>query len=353
MISLKKIRFVVLIGILLTGILGAQEPYRIGTTAANFLEIGVGSAGSAMGDAYVSIANDLSSAYWNPAGLAYIQGNEAMFAYQPWIVDINAIFTGVAVNLPGYGTLAGTMTYYNYGDMKVTTLRDQNGTGEIFSANEYSATVSFARRLVPWFAFGATFKYISSQIWHMSASAFAVDLGVILNTHFFSMTGNKADGLKIGMSISNYGTRMQYDGIDIISYIDIDPDAAGNYEWVPGQFRLSEWELPLIFRIGTSVKPLVSRYHKLTLSADALHPNNNMESVNSGAEYELIIPGSGSFFLRGGYKAKFMARSEYGLTWGVGMKLNFLGNNSLRVDYAFRSIGMLGNAHAYTIGFRF
>ena len=38
-----------------------------GTTVANFLEIDIGSAATAMGGAYVSIANDVSSAYWNPA----------------------------------------------------------------------------------------------------------------------------------------------------------------------------------------------------------------------------------------------------------------------------------------------
>ena len=48
----------------------AQNPIRAGTTAANFLEIGYGTAGCAMGDAYVSMARDLSSIYWNPAGLA-------------------------------------------------------------------------------------------------------------------------------------------------------------------------------------------------------------------------------------------------------------------------------------------
>ncbi len=351
--SCKIIRSSLLYCLFIAGLVTGQEPYRVGTTAANFLEIGVGSAGNAMGDAYVSVANDLSSAYWNPAGLAHIRGNEAMFAYQPWVVDINAMFAGAAVAVPNIGTFAGTMTYYNYGDMKVTTLEAQEGTGEMYSANDMSATLSYARRLVSWFSFGASAKYISSQIWHLKASAFALDLGVIVNTHFFSISGDKADGLKIGMSISNYGSRLKYSGMDILNYIDIEPDESGNYEWVPGQFRLNEWELPLIFRIGVAVKPLVGRFHRLTLAADALHPNNNSESINTGAEYELIIPGRGSFFLRGGYKALFMEKSEYGITWGGGMKLTMLGNNSISIDYAYRSIGILGNTHAYTIGFNF
>jgi len=56
---------------------------RYGTTTANFLEIGVGS-GSAMGEAYVAVANDISSIYWNPAGLANVTRPfwEAHFLYQ-------------------------------------------------------------------------------------------------------------------------------------------------------------------------------------------------------------------------------------------------------------------------------
>lgn len=66
-----------------------------------------------------------------------------------------------------------------------------------------------------------------------------------------------------------------------------------------------------------------------------------------------FIPGTGSFFLRGGYKALFMDRSEYGLTYGAGLKLTMLGNTALYIDYAFRSIGVLGDTHAYTIGYSF
>ena len=71
---------------------GAQEPYRIGTTTANFLEIGYGSRGNAMGDAVVSTVDDISSTYWNPAGLALMRQNEVQFMMQPWVADINTAF---------------------------------------------------------------------------------------------------------------------------------------------------------------------------------------------------------------------------------------------------------------------
>ena len=66
--------------------------------------------------------------------------------------------------------------------------------------------------------------------------------------------------MKIGMSISNYGTRLRYDGIDLLTPIDPEPDEFGNYDNVEGIYKTSDWELPLIFRMGISVQPIYSRF---------------------------------------------------------------------------------------------
>jgi opacity protein-like surface antigen len=282
-----------------------------------------------------------------------MEQSEALFSYQPWLVDINTSMAGVGLVFPRIGTFAVGLIQVNYGDMDVTTLEAQKGTGEKFGANDMAFNLSFARRLANWFAFGASAKYISTKIWHNSASAMAVDLGVVVNTQFFSFTGRRQDGLNIGMSISNYGTRMKFDGIDLIYPIDIDPYEAGNYRDVPGQFRLQEWELPLIFRIGVSIVPVALEQHRLILAVDALHPNNNMESINIGAQYKLTIPTTGDFFLRAGYKALFMEDSEYGLSLGGGISMRLMHNMGVKFEYAFRGIGVLGQTHCYSVGFLF
>ena len=151
---------------------------RYGTTTASFLEIGVGSRSSAMGEAYVAVANDISSIYWNPAGLANVTRPSAMFMMQPWIVDIDMLFLGSAFPLPGIGTIGLGITQVDYGDMDVTTLEYQEGTGETFKATDLAATLTFSRKIVSWFSFGSSLKYINSNIWHSSASAIAGDLGV-------------------------------------------------------------------------------------------------------------------------------------------------------------------------------
>ena len=331
----------------------SDEIHRYGTTTANFLEIGIGSASGGMGEAYVAVANDLSAIYWNPAGLSSLKGVGVQFMLQPWVVDINTIFAAGAVNVPRIGTFALSLTQIGYGQMDVTTLTYQEGTGEQYTANELALTFSFSRRLVPWFSFGTNAKLVQSNIWHASANAFALDLGVLVNTHFFSVTGEKEDGMMIGMSISNYGTRMKYDGIDLYQPIDISEYEEGNYGDVAGQFRTQEWELPLLFRIGVAVKPIVSNFATLTLAADALHPNNNTESINIGFAFKFKFPGNGAVIFRGGQKALFMDKPQFGLTWGLGLEWNFLNNRKIVVDYAYKTMGILGNVHATTIGLNF
>ena len=48
---------------------------KVGTTAAKFLSIGVGSNAVGMGGSYTSIADDATAMYWNPAGLSFYQIN--------------------------------------------------------------------------------------------------------------------------------------------------------------------------------------------------------------------------------------------------------------------------------------
>ena len=346
-------RYILIASFLIMIPLEGQMINRYGTTAANFLEIGVGSDGNAMGEAYVAVTDGLSSIYWNPAGLASLEDPSVSFMMQPWIVDINMLFTAGAVIIPGVGNIGFGITQMNYGEMPVTTLEYQEGTGENFTASDIAASITFSRKIVSWFSFGSSLKYIRSNIWHSSASSAAVDLGVLVNTKFFSFTGKDQDGMNIGMSISNYGTRMQFDGIDIYQPIDVSELEEGNYGDVAGQFRPSEWELPLIFRIGVALKPIVNNFTKVTVAVDALHPNNNSESINLGCSIDNTIPGFGVFSLKGGMKALYMDSREYGYTAGLGLKMFYLGNRSLSVDYAFKGMGILGDVHVYTVGFSF
>jgi len=333
-------------------LIAQTSPNRVGTTVSNFLELGYDPKGVAMGDACVSTVNDLSSIYWNPAGLAFMSHNEVFFAYQPWIVDTHTQLAGAGFVTPSYGTFALSVLGMNYGEMDVTTMELQEGTGENFSPADLAINFSYGRNITSWFGFGATAKYINSSIYHTSANAFAADLGVIIKTSFFSPSDSK-EGLKIGMSLSNYGTRMRYSGLDLLRSIDISPNEAGNYKDVKVEYKTDSWELPLIFRVGLSLNPIVLTRHRLTLAVDALHANNNNESINLGARYTFSMPGVAQIFLRGGYRGLFMENSEFGPTFGFGFLLQALHQKGIQFDYAYRTLGMLGNTNVMGFSFLF
>jgi hypothetical protein len=284
--------------------------------------------------------------------------SEAQFSHQPWIADIAMEFAGVGLVLPNIGTLAFGLTYMGFGEMAVTSMDYPEGTGEKFTSSDFAFSIAYSRKLAQWFSFGAAGKMVNSKIWHCTGTAIAVDMGVLVNTPFFTPTGNKEDGLKIGMSISNYGGKLQYDGMDLLQPIDVDPYEVGgfrnegNFKDVKGKFDLRAWELPLLFRIGVSVNPIQTKHHKIVVEVDALHPNNNQESVNVGGQYSLNLTGMGEFYVRGGYKALFMKDSQFGPTFGAGMIMRLPGVG-VRLDYAYRNMGILGNASCYSFGFLF
>ncbi|MCD6441216.1 MAG: PorV/PorQ family protein [Candidatus Marinimicrobia bacterium] len=346
----KPIFFIIVVVLTCARLLTAQS--RVGTTASNFLELGFDPKGIAMGDACVSAVNDLSAIYWNPAGLALMKGNEVFFSYQPWLVGTQTYIASAGFVVPPLGTFAASILGMNYGEMEVTTLDLQEGTGESFSPTDMAVNFSYGRVLTSWFGFGATIKYIHSSIFHTSASAVAADFGVIINTGFFS-PADKEDGLKVGMSISNYGSPMRYRGLDLMRSVDIAPDEAGNYKDIKVEYITDAWELPLIFRLGLSINPIITTVHRLTLAVDAIHPNNNNESVNIGAKYTLSMPGIAKIYLRGGYRSIFLDNSEFGPTFGVGILLQSMHQKGIQFDYAYRDIGIFGYANVMGVSILF
>lgn len=310
---------------------------KVGTTAANFLQLGVGARALALGDAFTSIADDVSSIYWNPAGISTINGTAAEFYYSPWIADIRFSFTGSVTSLGRLGNLAVGITSVSMDDMPVRTLEYPEGNGEQFAANNLAFSLGYGRRLTQNFAVGMTIKHIQEQIWHMTASSLAADIGVIFQT--------RNQGIKIGMSISNFGSKMKLAGRDTKLSVDIDEIKAGNNDRIDAYLDTWEWPLPLLFRFGISKNVLDTDFSRLVVAVDAIHPNDNMEYVNLGMEYSL----KDAVFLRIGQSTALMENAEQGLSLGAGIKTRLSRSMQLQIDYVTRSFGDLG----YISGFSF
>ncbi len=52
-----------------------------------------------MGSAFVGVVNDVSSIYWNPAGLTKTQGVNVTFDHTLWIADIKYNYLAASYNL--------------------------------------------------------------------------------------------------------------------------------------------------------------------------------------------------------------------------------------------------------------
>jgi hypothetical protein len=320
---------------------GTKEVSKRGTTAAPFLSIGQGARALGMGSAFVAIANDPSAMYWNPAGIADLYGIGIVIDHTYWIADIQYDYLGATINTGSLGTIGVNLTISNIGEMNVTTIDQQDGTGETFSVTDMAVGISYGLKLTDAFAIGFNPKFVYQKIWKMSANAFALDLGVKYRTPF--------TGVTLGMSISNFGTKMQMHGTNAIVLYDPDPTTTGTNNRVPAELSTDEWELPLNFRVGLGYDLPLGGLGKLTFAVDAMHPSDNYESINIGGEYVF----DDFIYFRGGVKSLFQKDSEETSTFGIGIKKYVVGNLQFTVDYAYQSFSRLKNAQKMTFGINF
>lgn len=340
---MRALQKIVLISTAVPALLFGQEQRNVskaGTTAATFLEIGIGSRAVAMGEAFAAVANDATAAYWNPAGLAEVEKRSVALHHINWFTDVAIDNATLVFPLSGFGTLAASLTVLNLGEMEVRTVAEPEGTGERFDANDLAAGLSYARHLTDRFAIGGTVKYVRQSIWNMHASAFAFDVGTLFTTPLA--------GMRLGMSISNFGNNMRMEGDDAVIYVDIAPEKYGSNNRLVSRLGMDAWSLPLNFRAGVAYDFMRTRGSRLTLALDALHPNNNTESVNIGGEYVM----QGAAFLRAGYKSLFIRDGEGGATFGAGLQTRLSGVNFL-IDYSFTDYGRLQNAQRFSLSLIF
>ena len=353
-----RIRLVIMV-ILLTSVFvaapvtGRDTPVKMGTTAASFLEIGVGSAAVGMGSAYTTAVEDLSAIYWNPAKLAMLRNTQAMFMYQPWLADINFNFLAAALPIRAVGVIGLGITMLNSGDIEETTLDYQEGTGSYYNASDIAVSFSFGRELTDAFAVGFSGKYIMQRIATMKASALALDMGVYVVTPFFERADRNIRGLQIGMCIANYGGKMRLSGDDTFIAVDPDLEHSGNNETIEADYRMQPYNLPSVFRVGVAYDLINSSRNRLTVATEALHPNNNYEYINAGMQYKLSLWQNLELKFRGGYKTLFLKDSAQGLALGFGLKLDFAGTGGLRFDYAYSDMNELGKVNSYTLSLIF
>lgn len=311
----------------------------VGTSAATFLEIGVGARAMAMGGAYAAVANDATGLYWNPAGSAWISTLEIEATHNAWLLESNHEYVGIAIPLASINSTLGlTCSTLGFGAQPVRTVDRPEGTGETYDARDFMVGISFAKALTNRFAFGITGKYISQRIWFESGSAFAIDLGIYYVT--------PVEGLRLGACMSNFGTALQLNGNNLASTVSPD-NSVQTFDRAPVEYKTTAGQLPVLFRFGIAYEASLGNLGNTLLSVDVNHPSNAKESINAGIEYGF----QHMFYLRAGYQDLFEKDRVDGLTLGVGVDLNDMQLGlGIRVDYAWSDWGILKSAQRISVG---
>ncbi|MGQ9560623.1 MAG: UPF0164 family protein [Candidatus Oleimicrobiaceae bacterium] len=183
-----------------------------GKYGASFLNFGIGARALGLGGAFVAAADDGSSFYWNPAGLARIPHAELSFMYAPAFGSVAAPLAnynhlGLALPLPGAATLAANYVRLAVDDIPIfpelrgenfsqrlldPTLRPEGVPLGYFSDREEAFVFSFAKmntlttslgwlysELALEVPLGISFRMVRQRLFGASASGFGVDIGAM------------------------------------------------------------------------------------------------------------------------------------------------------------------------------
>ncbi|MDD5361115.1 MAG: type IX secretion system protein PorQ [Ignavibacteria bacterium] len=285
----------------------------------NFLKLNVDARSSAMAGNLVATENDVNTIYYNPAGLASLDGKKASVGFFKYLMDINSGNAAYSQELKKYGYVGLGIRYINYGTFdKFDEQYNNIGT---FGAGELAVSFGYANKYMERFKYGFNVKFIYSSIDIYKSYGAAVDLGAM-----YSFPEQK---FTIGASVLNLGTQLKtYNG--------------------------SKEKLPLDIRIGGSKKldylPLTFNFGFANLADDYDKFFERFKNVIVGGEFEL----NDYFLLRAGYnnaeRQNFTTGSTAGLggfSAGLGIKFK----ETYRIDYSFNSMGKIGATHRFSLGF--
>ncbi len=178
--------FFLCLTIVLAGTLGvyAQAPKY----SNEFLAIGVGSQALGVGKAVVATSADVTSGYWNPAGLALTENNiQAVFMHSEYFAGIAKFDYGaVSKKIDSVSAMAISVIRFGVDDIPNTTeLINSNGQIDYnritkFSAADYGFIGSYSRKLKqPGLSFGANVKVVRRVIGDFANSwGFGLDAGL-------------------------------------------------------------------------------------------------------------------------------------------------------------------------------
>lgn len=151
------------------------------------MNIGVDAASLGLSGAVTASVSDVTSGYWNPAGLIKVEDSELALMHASYFANIAQYdYIGYAKNIDDRSAFGITLIRFGVDDiMDTTQLIDNNGNIDynrisLFSAADYGAIFSYARKLpLDGFTYGVNAKVIRRIIGEFADSwGFGFDVGV-------------------------------------------------------------------------------------------------------------------------------------------------------------------------------
>lgn len=329
MTSRRLLVLVALLACALPGLAGAQGvgSQRVGTSGGNFLKIGLGARAVGMGEAFVAVANDPSTIYWNPAGVASLIRNEALISHIQWPADIAYEHLTYVLPSKKLGGSIGFQFGLLHTDIDETTEEHPFGTGQTFTYADWNAGVTYGRRLTDRLLIGVGGKFVhedlGADVGGTSVNTWLVDIGSIYYLGISSV--------RIGMALSHFGPDFQ---------------GGGTFTSATGEERAYDnFSPPTTFRFGVAWEPIERDQQRLTTSLEFDQPSDNQLIAKGGLEYEF----QRRFAVRTGYNVN---ADELKWSAGAGFYPTF-GTTRGTLDYAFTEGGDLGAVHRLSLGVRF
>ncbi len=346
---------------------GQEDNTSYGTTSAEFLLLGAGARGTALGSSFAAIATDVSALYYNPAGVAMLDRPGLMIGTYDYVADTRYSWGGVAFPFSGGArTIGFQLGTFGFKDQPIYTEDQPNGTGGTYSVNQTFVGATFAQNFSDRFAAGITAKYVNDRLGTVSGSAFAVDFG----TNFHASLNNHP--VKFSFVLANLGSNLSYTGTGLAGNVQRDPlPGEDPVPTLPQQANLltKDFPLPTTFRVGLAYDIITGENNRLTALGDFNQPNNNKPGFAFGSEWmSQKIGGSNfGFALRGSYsytgannldpQSSTTALSDeenlQGLAFGGGLMYGGNGHGfGLSLDYAYKYLGILGptNFFSFSLG---
>jgi hypothetical protein len=237
------------------------------------------------------------------------------------------------------GVFGFSVKSFDFGDIRRTSAENTEGTGETFSPDFMTIGATWSKALADRMNFGANLKFVQERIMSTSASGIGVDIGV---QYSFS---NRP--IKIGVMLSNLGSKMQYAGSDLEQkHI---PDDTGEGTLNESFQIISEgFEMPAELNMSINYEVIPN----LSLMASF---NNNSFTTNQtclGGEYNLAF-GTSSVWVGGAVALGSVddeqpddivsgdwteyTGSNFGATFGAGINYP-IGNMVVSLEMAQRTV---------------